>query len=140
MTAAAIPLFVYGTLRPGHPAHEHLLAAHVIEVQPAIVCGRLLALPAGYPGLAEGDAHALDAAAHAGCARGDLLHLRELAALLPALDEYEGDEYRRVQLPALLPDGSQRQAWCYLLHDWAAARGGTAIGDGDWRRWIASRA
>ena len=104
-------LFVYGTLMPGHPAHE-LLAAYVLEARPAWTAGRLYLLPAGYPGLVdspEGEAH------------GQVLILRAPAPW-PALDEYEGydvdDPLRSLYVRKVRPvhgAGDVTEAHCYVM-------------------------
>jgi len=123
-------LFVYGTLKHGHSAHERLCAG-ALEVAPASVCGRLYLHPTGYPVLrvparnvlAEATADAAaDLAAQAAAdptaepwapgwplVAGELLSFGNTAQRLAALDEYEGfvpdgsSLYRRVLVPIDAP-------------------------------------
>lgn len=121
-------LFVYGTLRSGHAAHARV-RAHVVDATPATVSGRVFALPEGYPGMLDGPG---------GVVVGELLRLRAIDAVLTALDEYEGDEYRRVVRPAMVTGGAL-QAWCYVLVDAASARRGVLVDSGDWLAWTRAR-
>ncbi len=123
-------LFVYGTLKRGHSAHERLCRG-TLGVTPASVCGRLYLHPAGYPVLrvparnvlAEATADAAaDLAAQAAAdptaatrapgwplIEGELLSFGDVAQRLAALDEYEGfvpggpSLYRRVLVPIDAP-------------------------------------
>src|SRR5688572_16273609 len=78
-------LFVYGTLRTGEAARA-LVASHVVRSAPATLRGELYAFALGYPGVVDGD----------GAVAGELLWLADLAAALPVLDAYEGDDFARV--------------------------------------------
>jgi gamma-glutamylcyclotransferase (GGCT)/AIG2-like uncharacterized protein YtfP len=114
-------LFVYGTLRSGQAARS-LVANHVARSEPATTLGSIYAFPMGYPGMVEGD----------GRVRGELLWLSELAAALPLLDAYEGDDFARVLRKVRLSDGSEAWAWCYVLADPATVVHAEPIADGDW--------
>ena len=124
MTAeGAVPLFVYGTLMAGEPAHP-MFAAAVERSAPARLPGALLhdlgAYPAAVPG--EGDVY------------GEIHWLAEPAfdAILARLDAYEGEEYRRVIRP-IWPDGAAApvDAWVYLA-DPVAMAVYPIIADGRW--------
>jgi gamma-glutamylcyclotransferase (GGCT)/AIG2-like uncharacterized protein YtfP len=45
----AVPLFVYGTLKPGHWAFDQFCQGQVLALTPALVRGRLYHLCLGYP-------------------------------------------------------------------------------------------
>lgn len=114
----ALPLFVYGSLRRGQPAHRRYCGA-VRWVQAAGLWGRLYLLPTGYPaleippravlGTATGDpqrdaerARALEIAPQIRRPPGDwqwicgeLLLLPDPGRALPAIDRYEDFDPRR---------------------------------------------
>ena len=119
---AAIPLFVYGTLMAGEPAH-HMFAAAVVRSASARLPGALLhdlgAYPAAVPG--EGDVY------------GELhwLAAGTFDAVMARLDAYEGDEYGRVIRPVWLDDGAPLDAWVYLA-DPATVAAFAIIADGRW--------
>lgn len=117
-------MFVYGTLRQGHAARS-LIADHIASAVPATVRGRIYALPAGYPGLVEGDSAVVV---------GEMLQLVDLAAALALLDAYEGEEFRRVLTQVTTDDGVEHWAWCYVLSDPALAEAGVLITSGDWNQ------
>ena len=120
-------LFVYGTLCSGQTARS-LVADHVARSEPATTEGRIYAFPMGYPGMVEGD----------GAVRGELLWLSELAAALPLLDAYEGEDFERVLRRVRRQDGSEDLAWCYVLADPTTIVHAEPIDDGDWVRYRAS--
>lgn len=79
-------VFVYGTLMPGRRAWR-LMAPHVTGAPvEAWLPGRVHDTGRGYPALVRGGP---------GRARGAVLTLADPPAALPALDAYEGPEYRR---------------------------------------------
>jgi gamma-glutamylcyclotransferase (GGCT)/AIG2-like uncharacterized protein YtfP len=93
-------LFVYGTLRPDSSAW-HLLRPYVVgEPVAAWVAGALYDTGRGYPAFCRG----------ADEVPGWTVTLRSPAAALAALDEYEGEEYRRVRVV----DSGGRLCWVYL--------------------------
>jgi gamma-glutamylcyclotransferase (GGCT)/AIG2-like uncharacterized protein YtfP len=110
-------VFVYGTLQPGQPAWrliEPELAGHPV---PATIGGTLYDTGLGYPALRLGEGPGVP---------GHVLGLASPRRALPALDRYEGEEYRRVR--TTLPDG--QICWTYLwtepVHGLTVLRGGWA--------------
>ncbi|MEM1203438.1 MAG: gamma-glutamylcyclotransferase [Acidobacteriota bacterium] len=103
-------LFVYGTLSPGRPNH------HVVEKiagtwEAATVQGVLVeegwGAAFGSPGLvlrADGDE-----------VHGYMLQSPELDEYLPMLDEFEGDEYRRVVGQVRGVNSGEVDAYLYVL-------------------------
>jgi gamma-glutamylcyclotransferase (GGCT)/AIG2-like uncharacterized protein YtfP len=97
-------LFVYGLLQPGQPSWS-LVAPHAAgDPRRATVVGSVYDTGLGYPALRRGTGD------HA---PGWLVPVRDPVALLPALDEYEGGQYRRERVVAA--DGTV--CWSYV---WAA--------------------
>lgn len=103
-------LFVYGTLAPGRP-NEHVLAALGGTWTPATVKGRLeqqgWGAGMGFPGLvldADGDDIG-----------GFVFAAEQLAGFWETLDEFEGEQYRRVRVEVSLHDGSSVEADVYVL-------------------------
>ncbi len=103
-------LFVYGSLRRGERA-EALLAGGAC-LGAARTRGRLYDLGA-YPGLVASDEEA-------DVVHGELWSVPE--ALLPRLDRYEGDAYRRERTSVLPESGPAVEAWLYLYLRPVAAR------------------
>ncbi|TWP49977.1 gamma-glutamylcyclotransferase [Lentzea tibetensis] len=94
-------LFVYGTLMPGASAW-HLMEPHVTGTPDVVrLAGTLHDTGLGYPAFRPGTGPGVP---------GYVVRLRSPEDALPLLDEYEGDEYRRVRV--VLPGG--RIAWTYL--------------------------
>nr|WP_269321642.1 gamma-glutamylcyclotransferase [Saccharothrix sp. NRRL B-16314] len=94
-------LFAYGTLQPGMGAW-HLMAPFVTgDPEPAALPGTLHDTGRGYPALRPGDGPGVP---------GHVLRLEHPEDALPVLDEYEGDQYRRVRVT--LPDG--QVCWTYV--------------------------
>jgi gamma-glutamylcyclotransferase (GGCT)/AIG2-like uncharacterized protein YtfP len=110
-------LFTYGLLQPGCRSWG-MVAPHAAgEPQRATVDGTVLDTGRGYPALRP---------ATGVRAPGWVVPLRDPAALLPALDDYEGAEYRRVRLPV---SPGQRSSWGYV---WAGAADGLRRLPGGW--------
>lgn len=111
------PVFVYGTLRRG--ASNAWRMADAEFVGSGSVRGTLYHID-WYPGMVLDDA--------AGAVRGEVFRVND--ALLESLNEYEGDEYRRVMAMVTLDGGQRLDAvvWVY--------RGDPAnfppIASGDW--------
>lgn len=110
-------VFVYGTLQPGQPAWPLLEPELAGPPVPASVAGTLYDTGLGYPALrlAEGT----------GRVPGYVLPLASPRRTLPALDRYEGEEYRRVR--TTLPGG--QVCWTYL---WTAPVRGMAVLTSGW--------
>ena len=103
-------LFVYGTLAPGEP-NEHILKKISGRWEKASVKGRLYPLgwgaDYGYPAMV------LDESAEP--IAGLIFSSDELNDFWPVLDEFEGDDYRRVITAFRLEDGSMVDAFVYVL-------------------------
>lgn len=78
-------VFVYGTLQPGASAWWRLAPA-ARAWWPAVTAGRVHDTGRGYPALVRD---------RAGIARGQVVELADPVTALPALDAYEGPDYRR---------------------------------------------
>jgi len=114
-------LFVYGTLRAGQSARR-MIEHHVSASEPARCRGTMYGFAAGYPGvILDGDTVIV----------GELVHLDDLAAALPLLDGYEGEDFTRILTEVEAGTGLER-AWIYVLSDPALAASGTIIASGDW--------
>lgn len=93
-------LFAYGLLQPGQVSWS-FVAPHATGVhRPAEVRGAVLDTGRGYPAWLPGTP---------GRTPGTLIELRDPVAAFPAMDAYEGPEYRRVR--TVLDDGTT--AWAY---------------------------
>ena len=103
-------LFVYGTLAPGRP-NEHVLTALGGTWQPATVKGHPKqqgwGAEMGYPGLV------LDEAGEE--IKGFIFSSEHLKKHWDALDEFEGEQYKRVLTEVYLDDGSSTEAHIYVL-------------------------
>lgn len=122
-------LFAYGNLRHGQPARS-MIAEHVESWQPASVRGCVYALPDGYPGLVpDGEARVV----------GEVMVLRDLAAVFPLLDAFEGENYVRVLQRARLENGNELWAWVYVLADPVLAEHAEPVAGGDWVAWQEGR-
>ena len=102
-------LATYGTLRPGERNHEQV-SSLCGQWFPGSVRGRLLdagwGADHGFPGLVLDDAH--------GEVPVDVLESPDLAAHWDRLDEFEGDEYRRVPVLVATRHG-QIEAFIYVV-------------------------
>ena len=103
-------LFVYGTLAPGQP-NEHVLTPLAGAWQPAAVKGHLMQLgwgaALGFPALVP--------AADGEAIRGFVFSSPRLADFWSTLDAFEGEQYERISLEAVLDDGSTVDAFVYAL-------------------------
>ena len=115
-------LFVYGTLQPGMGAWRLVEPFVTGDPVAASLPGTLHDTGRGYPALRPGDGPGVP---------GHLLRLERPEEALPVLDEYEGDEYRRVRVA--LPDG--RVCWTYV---WTAAVGDMPVLPGGWGEVVGS--
>ena len=102
-------LATYGTLRPGERNHGQVSGLRG-RWFPGSVRGRLLGVGwgagYGFPGLVLDDAH--------GEVPVDVLESPDLAAHWDRLDEFEGDEYRRVPVLVATRHG-QIEAFIYVV-------------------------
>ena len=114
-TSERLPVFVYGTLRPGQKNYTRFLAGRTTEELPATVSGRLyIAEEGGYPFLQPGE----------GWVIGTLMFLTpdQHATTLKQLDHLENYDpeneatslYLRRRTNAILADGSRVPAWVYF--------------------------
>lgn len=132
-------VFVYGTLKPGESNYDSYCAAAVVQAQPGIALGQLLALPQGYPAMVEGDRPV----------QGVLLEFGNAGVLtvLDALEDYDADrptsqnEYQRRAIKIYGPDQSEISlAWTYVMAiERAQAMGGVVLPDGIWNRHVHRR-
>lgn len=128
-----LPVFVYGTLRPGEKNYPHYLAGRTTAELPGTVDGELFFVVAdGYPYLAPGK----------GRVHGELMELqphcyRATLESLDALEDYHPQDerhsvYLRRTSRVRLVDGRERQAWVYYWN--LPERLGVKIASGDFRR------
>ncbi|MFI9202396.1 gamma-glutamylcyclotransferase family protein [Streptomyces sp. NPDC053048] len=134
-SAGRLPVFVYGTLRPGRRNHDRFLAGRTVAETPARLRGAVLYEGPGFP---------YAVADPAGEVRGELITVAAGAydAVLAALDVLEdhrpGDPrnvYERVMREVSVEDGGTVRAWVYLASDAVARRlraVGTPVPGGDW--------
>ncbi len=113
-------LFAYGLLQPGQLSWHRVHAHAVGPAQPTTVAGGVYDTGRGYP------AWLPDAP---GMTPGVVVPVRDPAALLPALDAYEGPEYERVRVVA---DGTV--CWAYA---WRGDRAGLVALPGGWAGHVA---
>ncbi len=97
-------LFLYGLLQPGEPSWPLVAPHRAGEPRRASVDGVVYDTGLGYPGLRRDTR---------GRAPGWLVPVRDPAALLPTLDEFEGGQYRRERVVTV--DGAV--CWSYVWAD-----------------------
>ncbi len=133
---AALPFFVYGTLRPGEVNHELFLRGRTASEEPATLQDAVLYDGPGYPYAVHRPGATIVGELITAAPGG----YRALLAALDRLEEYEGpgrpgNVYDRIAREALRPDGTSVRAWVYLASPLIAgdlrARG-TEIPGGDW--------
>jgi gamma-glutamylcyclotransferase (GGCT)/AIG2-like uncharacterized protein YtfP len=111
---ARLPIFVYGTLRPGEKNYPRHLAGRTVGEVAATAAGLLyFVADGGYPYLEPGP----------GWVAGELVYLdqrryEQTLREIDALEEYDpADEahsvYLRRRATVTLPDGSRTPAWIY---------------------------
>lgn len=117
-------LFVYGTLLSGagHPMHQ-VLARGAALVGGAVFRGRLYKV-AHYPG-------AVVSRAPGDRVHGEVYRLRDPAATLAVLDEYEDAAFERREVD-VLANGETIRAWIYLYR--RPTRGLARIASGNFLR------
>jgi gamma-glutamylcyclotransferase (GGCT)/AIG2-like uncharacterized protein YtfP len=108
-------LFTYGLLQPGRSGWHHVAPYAAGPPRPATVAGTVFDTGRGYPGWLP---------AGPGRTPGTVVPLRDPAALLPALDAFEGPEYRRVRV--VVPDDG---AVCWAFA-WRSSTSGAASAGG----------
>jgi gamma-glutamylcyclotransferase (GGCT)/AIG2-like uncharacterized protein YtfP len=124
-----LPVFVYGTLRPGQKNYRRYLQGKTVREAAACCDGRLFVLPEeGYPYLLPG----------AGRVWGELIFLAPAAYAqtlrqLDALEEYDPDQeatsvYLRRRATVRLTAGEEYQSWVYY---WNRPSLGTPVASGD---------
>ncbi|NYV76713.1 gamma-glutamylcyclotransferase [Streptomyces sp. UH6] len=150
-----LPVFVYGTLRPGGLYHPDFLLGRTTAEEPATLRGAVLHEGPGYPyaledthtgtDTATGGGTGRDGDAVATVVRGELMMLREdgyeqvLAALDRLEDHRPGDPsslyLRVVREVTRTADGAPVAAWVYLAAPRLAARlraEARIVTSGDW--------
>jgi gamma-glutamylcyclotransferase (GGCT)/AIG2-like uncharacterized protein YtfP len=127
-----LPVFVYGTLRPGEKNYPRYLAGRTLAELPGTVAGELFFVAdGGYPYLSTGE----------GRVQGEMMvlapqHYAATLSRLDALEEYDPQDeansvYLRRSAKVLLADGSERLAWVYYWN--LAVVQGKRIVSGDFR-------
>ena len=115
---------------PGYRNHERFVVPHLISCVSATTSGFLYDLPAGYPGVVEGE----------GTIHGKLLELPdEVLASLDELEAYDPNapqsvnEYYRKEVSVRLDDGSEVSAWIYFMTpERVREMNGVRIESGSW--------
>jgi len=120
-------LFAYGELRSGQQARS-MIEDHVASWQPATMQGSIYVLSDGYPALVPGSDDLVT---------GEVVTLKDLAAVFALLDAFEGESYTRIMQKARLADGSESWTWVYALADPAQAEHAEHVVSGDWVEWQA---
>lgn len=117
-TSPCLPVFVYGTLRPGQKNYRHYLLGKTVREERATITGALYYVPhGGYPYLLP----------EAGTVTGDLMFLtpefyETTLRDLDRLEEYDCDYekhsvYLRRRATVSLGDGSPCEAWVYYWNE-----------------------
>ncbi len=111
-------LFIYGTLLSG-ARNRHIIEPLIEWWEPATARGTLH-LHGKYPLFFPGEGEVV----------GELVLLENEPRALAHLDEFEGPEYRRVEIDVTIESGAGK-AWTYIYHDDSPPAGALPIG-GDW--------
>ena len=101
--ARTIPVFVYGTLRKG--GSQHIRMARAEALGSGTISGVIYRM-SWYPALICGGEERV---------RGELYLVSEQD--IQALDEFEGESYRRIQVSVRLDTGEEQLAWVW---EWTA--------------------
>ena len=103
-------LFVYGTLQKGKQ-HDNFLNNISGKWKKGYVVGQLLNISSGpdygYP--------ALKLDAKGSKIYGMVFHSKDLESHIKKIDEFEGDNYKRIISKIILEDGSQVESYLYEL-------------------------
>jgi gamma-glutamylcyclotransferase (GGCT)/AIG2-like uncharacterized protein YtfP len=133
--AERLPVFVYGTLRPGRRHHAWALRGRTVSEEPARLPGAALYEGPGYPYAVAAPGEVV----HGELVRPDPERYEEVLATLDRLEGYApgapGNRYERVAVGVLRRDGSPARAWAYLAAAPLAATlraSGTRIPGGTW--------
>lgn len=132
MRQERLPVFVYGTLRPGEKNYSRFLAGRTADEVTATAAGELFFVAAGgYPYVVPGP----------GRVKGKLVHLdpsryEQTLREIDTLEEYDpGDEahslYLRRSTTVTLTGGGRTAAWIYYWNGPPTL--GTRIASGDFR-------
>lgn len=127
-----LPIFVYGTLKPGEANYQRYCAEKVVDAKIAIALGKLFALPMGYPAMTLGDRPV----------HGYLLSFTDPRVLsqLDYLEDYqptrtgEANLYNWQQIETYDQQGCLLGwAWVYLMtEEFVCQLGGILLPDGWW--------
>ena len=125
-------LFVYGSFAEGN-AHFRKLLPHLANHRTATVSGTLYRLPSGMLVLASDGTQTIS---------GHVVTLDKPEILFALLDEFHGVSHadpdsglcRRVELIAVLEDGSSEATSAYVINAFRLPRGATVVEGGDWAR------
>ena len=126
-------MFVYGTLRPGLPNWERLLAGRTERAVPGRLAGVVLLDCGWYPAAVERPG--------ATGAIGEVVWVAPDAwpAVLTALDHFEGYDpanpdrlYERVVRSVGTAEGTSVECWVYLAGATLAGSGRPVVAGGDW--------
>ncbi|NDJ23567.1 gamma-glutamylcyclotransferase [Nostoc sp. B(2019)] len=130
--SSLVRVFVYGTLKPGEANYKRYCAGKVADAKPAMLQGKLFALPMGYPAMTLGDSQV----------HGYLLSFTNPGILkqLDVLEDYQPHRqmsenlYNRQIIEAYEPKGlSLGYAWVYLMSPERVYQfGGVPQPDGWW--------
>ncbi|MEV6670275.1 gamma-glutamylcyclotransferase family protein [Streptomyces sp. NPDC051162] len=136
MHGGPLPVFVYGTLRPGRRNHTVFLLGRTVAEEPARLRGAVLFEGPGYPyAVADPEGEVVGEVLWLPADRHDAL-----LASLDALEGYEpggsANHYVRVVRPVQLLGGDTVRAWTYLAEEGLAARlrrRGRRVEGGNWQ-------
>ncbi len=132
MNRHPIPVFVYGTLKPGEANYQFYCAGKVQKITGTYTKGQLFSLPFGYPAMTPGE----------GRVEGVLLEFSDpkVLDLLDQLEDYDPqrsvneNEYNRQRITVYqLSNEIWGQAWAYLMSPEKVRQfGGVCLPQGYW--------